>query len=275
MWIFNFLHTFQPQPIVFRLGPLTIYWYGLLIILAGLLGYWLTLKLTEAGPPEIQNLIFYLIIFGLIGARIYHVLCELPYYLRDPLAVLKVWQGGLGIFGAVIAGIIVLYFYGRRNKISFLWLADLIAPALILGQAIGRWGNWFNQELYGLPTNLPWGIPISLANRLVDWQSSQYFHPVFLYESIGCLIIFVILLCLHKVRLTKPEAWPSEIHGRIFALYLILYPLIRFSVEFLRINPQPIFFGLRLAQLVAVLMFVAGWVILIKSSRQKKITENL
>jgi len=266
--ILNFLHNFEPQP-VFRLGLLTIHWYGLLMVLAGISGFLLVFKLAkkyEVKKEIIEDIIFYSIIFGLIGARIYHILCEPIYYFHNPSEMIKFWHGGLGIYGALISGGIVLYIFAKKFKkkgenLSFLILADLFAPALILGQAIGRWGNWFNQELYGLPTNLPWGIPISLSNRLTGLESFQYFHPVFLYESVWNFLIFIILM----IMITRTHAKKS---GQIFAVYLILYSLGRFFIEFLRVNPQPIFLDLRLAQIVAILMFIIGFVILIKSQKR-------
>jgi len=258
MSFINFLHNYQPQRICFQLGLFNFYWYGLLIVTAIIIGFYLTLKLAEKKNIKKEasiDLFLYLIIFGFLGARIYHVLSEFSYYLANPLEILKVWQGGLGIFGTILAGLAVLFLYSRKAKISFLVLADLFTPALILGQAIGRWGNWFNQELYGKPTNLPWGIPIGLDNRLTGFENYQYFHPVFLYESIWNFLVFVVLIFLIK----KPRK-----SGLIFALYLILYSFGRFFIEFLKIDPQPIFLGLRLAQIVAILMLLVGLVILLK-----------
>ena len=263
-----FLHNFEPQS-VFRLGLLTIHWYGLLMVLAGILGFLLVLKLAkkyEVKKETIEDIVSYSVIFGLIGARIYHILCEPIYYFQNPSEMIKFWHGGLGIYGALISGGIVLYIFAKKLKkrgenLSFLILADLFAPALILGQAIGRWGNWFNQELYGVPTNLPWGIPISLSNRLAGLESFQYFHPVFLYESVWDFLIFIVLMIIiTRTTARKP--------GTIFAFYLILYSLGRFFIEFLRVNPQPIFLGLRLAQIMAILMFILGFVVLIKPQKR-------
>ncbi|MDD5625714.1 MAG: prolipoprotein diacylglyceryl transferase [Patescibacteria group bacterium] len=266
--ILSFLHSFEPQS-VFRLGLLNIHWYGLLMVLAGILGFLLVLKLAqkyEIKKEIIEDIVFYSVIFGLIGARIYHIFCEPVYYFNNPSEMIKFWHGGLGIYGALISGAIVLYIFAKKLKkggenLSFLNLADLFAPALILGQAIGRWGNWFNQELYGLPTNLPWGIPISLSNRAAGLELFQYFHPVFLYESVWDFLIFIVLIIIiTRTTARKP--------GAIFAVYLILYSIGRFFIEFLRVNPQPMFLDLRLAQIVAILMFIFGSIILIKTSKR-------
>ena len=185
MFLINFLHSYRPQPIFIRLGFWNIHWYGLLIALAIFLGLILIIKIAPKYKPHLQNIIFNIIIFGFIGARIYYIFNELPHYLANPLEVFKIWEGGLGIYGAVIGGGLALFLYARNQKLSFLFLTDLIAPVLILGQALGRWGNYFNQEIFGKPTNLPWGIPIDVANRPLKFLNFQYFHPCFFYEFIS------------------------------------------------------------------------------------------
>ncbi len=265
MFLFNFLHTYQPQPIILRLGVLNIYWYGLLIVLGILLAYFITVKLGKSQPggleirPLIQDLSFYLVIFGLIGARLYHLLSELPYYLKNPFDAFKIWLGGLGIYGAVIAGLIVILIYVKKHRLSFLFLADLIAPGLIIAQAVGRWGNYFNSEVFGWPTNLPWGIPIFLSHRPAEFLSAQYFHPCFLYESIWNFLIFLFLIFLRRAGLRRGEGKA----GKVVAFYLILYSFGRFWLEFLRIDSQPMLLGLRLAQIISILMFLVGLFILV------------
>src|SRR3990167_4879685 len=164
---------------------------------------------------RLPELAFGLVVSGLVGARLYHVLNEWSYYWAHPLRIFAVWNGGLAIHGALIAGLIFLWFYTKRQSTSYLpsdamhqalqagklpatsylfWLLDLLAPAVLLGQAIGRWGNYFNQELFGYPTSLPWSIPISLENRPLAFQTANYFHPTFLYESLWDLMGFVLLL---------------------------------------------------------------------------------
>src|SRR3989344_5032392 len=195
----NFLHNFLPEPILFQFGFIRVYWYGALMVLAILVGLTLALKLAKIKKivsDEVYNLGFYLIIFSLLGARIYSVFLDLPFYLKNPYEIIAVWHGGLAIHGAIIGGVLTLLIYSWRKKQSFWSWVDLFAVVLPLGQAIGRWGNYFNQELFGLPTNLPWGIPIALQNRPAQYLSSTYFHPTFLYESILNLINFSILLFL-------------------------------------------------------------------------------
>ena len=280
---FDFLHNFEPQPIILRLGFLNIYWYSCLIAFALLLGLMVLFKLAprfsaKGGSASggkikkqvLENLVFYLIIFGFLGARAYHVLADFPYYLKNPLDIFKVWQGGLGIYGVVVVGAIVLYLFSQKHKLKFLCLADLIAPSLIMGQAIGRWGNYFNQEIFGRPTNLPWGIPIQIANRPIEFLSAQYFHPCFLYESVWNFLIFLFLIFLIRSVAVRSVAIRLQQTGTIFAFYLILYSLGRFFIEFLRIDPQPVLLGLRLAQVVAIVLFVVGWIIIVKSKMKNQ-----
>ena len=263
----GFLHTYQPSSVLFKIGFWQIHWYGLLIVIAILLGIWLTIflakkkidpvKSRQAGVAKplfnrinIINLVFYLLIFGLLGARLFYVLLFPNYFFSHPLEILKIWQGGLGIFGAVFTGLLVIFFYARRHNLSYLCLLDLFAPALILGQAIGRWGNYFNQELYGLPTNLPWGIPIG----------NLYVHPCFLYESFWDLGVFLILLFLYK----------KKIPGLVFSFYLILYPLGRFFIEFLRVDFQPIILNLRLFQFVSLILIGTGLLLFFRCRARAK-----
>jgi len=260
MFLINFLHSYRPQPIFIRLGFWNIHWYGLLIALAIFLGLILIIKIAPKYKPHLQNIIFNIIIFGFIGARIYYIFNELPHYLANPLEVFKIWEGGLGIYGAVVGGGLALFLYARNQKLSFLFLTDLIAPVLILGQALGRWGNYFNQEIFGKPTNLPWGIPIDVANRPLKFLNFQYFHPCFLYESILSLFIFVFLFLLLKSQIKKTV--PCS--GMVFAWYLILYALVRFSLEFLRTDHEPVLLGLRLGQVFAVLAIIFGVSMLLK-----------
>jgi len=235
------------------------------------IGFFLTIKLSkkyQIDSEKIWQLAPYLIFFGFIGARVYHVLSEINYYFFHPLEVFYVWQGGLGIFGAIIAGILVLYFFSRKYQLSFWLLVDILTPALVLGEAIGRWGNWFNQENFGQPTNLAWGIPIDWQNRPIEYLSYEYFQPTFLYQSIWNLFLFLFLFFL-IIREPNSGKDKSFKRGYIFSFYLILYSIGRFLIEFLRINYQPMFLGLRLAQIITILMFIIGWLILISKGYLK------
>ena len=263
-----FLHTYQPSPVFLNLGFVQVYWYGFLIALSIVLGFLIFYKLAlKAGIKKnsIFDLVFWLVIWGLIGGRLYHILSEIGYYIQNPLQVFYVWNGGLGIYGALIAGILRIYFFARKqNNPPIGYLLDLLVPSLALGQAIGRWGNYFNQELYGQPSNLPWAIPISLANRLPGYENFIYFHPVFLYESLFCLALFIFLFFLTKKWALKTTPVSSLLShssrfsrpGRVFLLYIFLYSSWRFFIEFLRIDYQPMFLNLRLGQWVSLILII-------------------
>ena len=258
----NFLHTFHPSPILISLGPINIYWYGLFIVLGVLSALAVTIRLAKAygfATDLIIDLSFWLIISGVIGARLYAVALEWPYYSSHPWDILKVWQGGLAIQGAITVGLISLWLFSRNLKFSFFQWADYLAPALALGQVIGRWGNFFNQELYGYPTDLPWAISISPELRLTGYESFATFHPVFLYESLLNLVLLTILLLLRK----------KAPFGRLTAIYLIGYGVIRFFIEMFKIDPQPVFGSLRLAQLIAIIFILAGLYLVIKKPTSK------
>jgi len=255
--MFNFLHAFHPSPILASIGPINIYWYGFFIMLAVLAALTVAIylaKLHSIKKEAIIDLAFWLIVGGLIGARIYDVFLELPYFLANPLNIFKIWQGGLAIHGAIIGGLIALWLYAKKYQHNFWQLAAIIATSLPLAQAIGRWGNYFNQELFGYPTNLAWGIPIDLAHRPWQYLNYEYFHPTFLYESLGNLIIFIILFTLHikKVTTRLPDGQGYELR---VTSYLLLYSLLRFATEFIRLDATPAFLGPRLPQLVSLIIF--------------------
>lgn len=252
--MFNFLHTFNPSPVMAAIGPVNVYWYGFFILSAVLTALAVCLYLAKLHLIKADimiDLAFWLIIGGLLGARAYEVLLELPYFLANPSAIFKIWQGGLAIHGAIIGGLIALWRFVKKNNLNFPELAAIVITALPLGQAIGRWGNYFNQELFGYPTDLPWGLPIALANRPLTYLNAQYFHPAFLYESIGNFLIFIILFTLHYLIIKKNKTGHS-VHFLLLASYFLLYSSLRFSLEFIRLDPAPVLFGLRFPQLVSL-----------------------
>ncbi len=262
--MFNFFQTFEPSPVFLSLGFVNIYWYGLFIVLAVLSAFFLTLYLAKRygiNKDDIINLSFYLVVFGIIGARLYDVLLEWPYYSSNPLDILRLWKGGLAIHGGIIAGAIVLLFFVKKKKIKglknknfwedFVSMLFIITPGLALGQAIGRWGNYFNQELFGLPTELPWGISISVLNRPVEYISHNFFHPTFLYESLGSLIIFALLMILHQICFKKRKDC-LKIKVMTVASYLILSSILRFLLEFIRIDYSPEILSLRFPQIMSL-----------------------
>ena len=222
------------------LGPLFVRFYGIILMLGALAGAWLATREAKRRGYEseiVWDLLTYLLIGGIIGARLWHILTPPPssgitagWYLTHPLDALAIWKGGLGIPGAVIGGVIVLYFYCRRHNLNFLKWTDIAAPCLALGQAIGRWGNFFNQELYGAPTNLPWKISIDPDHRLADYLDVEYYHPLFLYEAIWNLANMLLLLWVSRRYADRLK------DGDIFLTYLIVYPIGRFFLDFLRLD---------------------------------------
>ena len=269
------------DPVAFRLPiiGLPIYWYGVIVVICILVGAFVTtIEARRRGenPDHIWNGLILVIIFGLIGARLYHVISSpqglmrgFDYYLQHPVEIFMIRQGGLGIFGAIAGGVLAVYIYARWQKLDFLTWVDIAAPGLALGQAIGRWGNFFNQELYGYPTTVPWGIPIDLRFRLPQFANlpeTTRFHPTFLYEALWSLAAFVILMYVARRfgdRLLK---------GDVFLLYCFLYPLGRFLVEFQR--PDAWMLGpLAAAQAISLLIMVAAVAILVYRHRRQPAAE--
>jgi len=270
----SLLHTYEPQAVLISFGSITIYWYGIFVVTgisaALVLTLWLAKRDGLTGDT-IFDLAFWLIINGIIGARLYDDLLQLPYYIESPGQIFKVWEGGLAIHGALIAGLITAWFFAKKRKISFWRLTAVITPGLTLGQAIGRWGNYFNQEIYGLPTTLPWGIPIELLNRPAQYITNHYFHPTFLYESLGCLLIGLILLA-YNVYIYKKNKIEKYYYILVVALYMILYSILRFSLEFIRLDETPVWFGLRAPQVISLIIIILSCLLLFFNhhARQEK-----
>ncbi len=262
--MFNFLHNFEPQPILFHWYFINIHWYGVFIVCAILVALRVASNLGKKiniKSEEIFDLAFYAIFFGLIGARFYAVFLDWEYYLEFPAKIIAVWEGGLAIHGAIIGGVLAAAIYCLKNKKPFWVLADLAAVGLPLAQAIGRWGNYFNQEVFGKPTDLPWGIPINFANRPLQYLSDRYFHPTFLYESILDLSNFILLYFIfRKIYSMGNEGLFFKIGeykislkpGFIFFVYLLNYGLIRLLMEFLRVDQTLMLGQVRLPILVSL-----------------------
>ncbi len=269
----NFLHTFQPTAIFFNLGPIAIHWYGLCLVIGMIAALGVTFYLARYyGIPRdtIFDLSFWLILGGLAGARLYDVCLELPYYIAHPWRIMAIWQGGLAIHGAIIAGLIIVWLFSRRENINFLKLSSLLVPGLAIGQAIGRWGNYFNQELFGQPTNLPWGIPIDILNRPAAYVADSYFHPTFLYESLGCLIIFFALFFLN-IRTIRRKQLSGLFYSWSLGLYMILYSVLRFSLESIKIDATPYVLGMRWPQIISLIIIIGAIsLISISYARPKK-----
>lgn len=243
----------SPGPIALQLGPFSIRWYGLLIATAVLLGT--SLAHREAirrgeDPDQLLNVIVLGVMAALVGARLYYVLFNWGYYGPRPFKILAVWEGGLAIHGGILGGALATAIYTVRKKLPMLIYIDIMAPPLVLGQAIGRWGNFFNQEAFGTPTNLPWKLYIEPYHRPPQLAAFEFFHPTFLYESLWDLGVFVVLYFLLRRRLEQSP-------GALSLCYLGLYSLGRFFVEGLRIDS--LMLGhLRAAQVVSLALVAAS-----------------
>ncbi len=239
------------DPVAFKVFGVEIMWYGVLISLGVLLGVLFALKECKRVGFKEDNLLDFLLIAipsAIVGARAYYVIFTWDYYRLNPSQIINIRNGGLAIHGALIAGIIVGILFCKKRKINVLQLLDIVIPSVALGQSIGRWGNFINQEAHGGPTNLPWGIVVN----------GQKVHPTFLYESIIDFIIFIFLIWYRKNKKTT--------HGQVLALYFILYSAGRFFVEGLRTDSL-MFIGMRVAQLVSLGSILAGtalWIYLKK-----------
>lgn len=243
------------DPVAVRLGTLEIRWYGILMAIAVALGTVLAYqeaKKRGIHPDHIVNLIIIGTPLSLIGARIYYVIFSWEYYIRHLGEIIKIWHGGLAFHGGIIVALITGLLYARWQRLKFWVLADIVAPSLILGQAIGRWGNFFNQEAYGYPTNLPWAMYIDGAYR----------HPTFLYESLWNLLIFLFLVWFRRR--------PGNIDGDVFLFYLAFYSLGRFFIESLRVDSLMLG-SLRAAQVFSVgAILITVWLYYFHHRKQQK-----
>lgn len=226
-----------------KIGPLTLNFYGLLIMLGVILAAVLSTyeaKRKKQNPDIILDSLTWIVLGGVIGARLWHIFTPpasmvaqgitTQYYLTHPLAAIAIWRGGLGIPGAVAGGALAFYLYAKKRGLKFGLWADIFAPGLALGQSIGRWGNFINQEVYGSPTDLPWAIEIDPQHRLPEFMAYETYHPLFLYESIFNFLNMVFLLWISRKFEDKLK------NGDVFLTYLVSYPIFRFLMEFLRLD---------------------------------------
>ncbi len=258
-----FAFQFQsPGPIIFEIGPIVVRWYGLLIATAVLLGVILSQYLAKrrrVNPDLLGDLAIWLVVTAIPSARLYYVAFQWQQYVQRPWwHMLAIWEGGIAIHGAIIGGTIATIIFARIKQVSFWQLLDLVAPSLILGQAIGRWGNFFNSEAFGKPTELPWKLFIAPRYRPLDLINYEYFHPTFLYESLWNLEIFALLLWLFFWGLKRNTRLKT---GTIAAVYLIGYSLGRVWIEWLRTDS--LMLGpLKVAQVVSLSAIALGFLIL-------------
>ena len=280
-----FLAQFQsPGPIIFQIGSFALRWYGLLIASAVLIGLTLSQYLAQrrnVNPDLLGDLAIWLVLFAIPSARIYYVLFEWQEYSQRPEDIIAIWKGGIAIHGAIIGGTLGTIIFARLKRTSFWQLLDLVVPSVILGQAIGRWGNFFNSEAFGRPTDLPWKLYIAPPYRPLGFLNNEYFHPTFLYESLWNLGVSILLLWIFFWGLKNRSRLKV---GTLPGVYLIAYSLGRVWIEGLRTDS--LMFGpLRIAQVIslsaiALGALILGWLYIVKrplpdvvspSQRQPKI----
>jgi len=246
----------SPGQSTVSLGPLTIHFYGLMLLASIAAAVWLLgVRYVRRGGN--WDLVFQIAVWGVlagvVGARLYHDVTSWNEVeqIHSWWAPFAVWKGGLGIYGGILFGVLAGGIVIRRAGESFIKMLDLVAPALLLAQAIGRWGNYFNQELFGKPTSLPWGIKIDLINRPRGYERFTTFHPTFFYEFLLTLIGVGLLILLERRFRFRPPA--------LFALYVAYYSLVRFFIELLRIDPAHHVAGLRINAWVSIFLFALSW----------------
>jgi phosphatidylglycerol:prolipoprotein diacylglycerol transferase len=269
------------MPDSIHIGSFTIHFYGIIIMIGVIAATYLAQREANRSGQDgnlVWDLLIWVLVAGIIGARIWHIFTPMPdlvkqgitpwFYLTHPLDAIAIWKGGLGIPGAVIGGVMALFLFARKKNLPFaLWL-DLLAAPLALGQAIGRWGNFFNQELYGAPTTLPWAIFIDPQHRYAGYETVAYYHPLFLYESLWNLANMALLLWLWR-------RYRAQLHsGDIFLIYLVVYPVGRFLLEFLRMDASQVA-GINANQAVMGVVAIFAIVILaVRHTRNRLLVDS-
>lgn len=256
----------SPSESVWHLGPVPLRAYALCILAGILVAIWLGNRrwIARGGAPGVVgDISIWAVPFGIVGARLYHVATDWEMYFSeggDPLEALQIWQGGLGIWGGIALGAVGAWIGARRRGVPLPALADALAPGIVLAQAIGRWGNWFNQELFGGPTDLPWAVEIDPQFRPEQFSDVETFHPTFLYESLWCIGVALVLIWAdRRFRMG---------HGRVFALYVALYTLGRVWIEYLRVDPAREILGLRFNVWTSILVFAGAVLYIVMSARR-------
>lgn len=254
------------NPIFLKIGNIVIYWYSIILLIAFIVGCFLILKeAKKQGIPKdkIEDFMFYTIPICLIGARIYYVLFEFDYYKNYPMDIFKVWEGGLAIHGGIIAGFLCLLYFTKKNKINILKMLDILVVSLILGQIIGRWGNFMNGEAYGPVTSLKFLQSIHLPQFIIDgmYIDGAYHHPTFLYESLWNLVGLIAMLIIRNTKINRL--------GLLTSIYFIWYGIGRLLIESLRTDSL-MFCNIKIAQAISILFILIGIGVLIYSLKREK-----
>ena len=250
------------NPVALKLGNLTVTWYAIFILSGIIVAYILINKESKKyniSSSFVSNLIFWCVIFGIIGARIYYVLFNLDYYMQDPIEIIKIWNGGLAIHGGIIAGIITLVVYCKKYKINILKMTDIACVGVIIAQAIGRWGNFFNGEAHGGIVSRAFLENLHLPNFIIEGMhiGKYYYAPTYLYESVLNVIGFILLIIIRKFEKTKL--------GNVTAVYLIWYGIVRFIIESMRTDSL-LLGSIKIAQLISIIMIIIGIIMLVVTS---------
>ncbi len=258
------------NPVLIKIGSLEIMWYSVLILLGAILGIVLLIKEGKKFNYDkdfIFNMAFWTIIFGFLGARIYYVIFNFSIYQDDFLSIFKIWEGGLAIHGGIIAGLITIVVYCKKYSTNYIKLLDMVVPSVLIAQAIGRWGNFFNSEAHGPVTTIENLQSFLIPEFIIDGMfiNGNYYHPTFFYESLWCLLGFIIVILIRKLKYIKC--------GQIIAFYLMWYSVGRFLIESLRTDSL-MFAGVKVAQMISILLFLTGLIITIILLRKSKF-ENL
>lgn len=251
--------------VAFNIFGFNVYYYSLCILLGVIVAY---ILITREGKKQgltkefTSDLIFYTLIIGILGARVYYCVFNLDYYLANPSEILKIYNGGLAIHGGVIAGLIFVYFYTKKKNVSFIKILDIVAPAVIIAQSFGRWGNFFNQEAHGEITTYQNLKNMHIPEFIINGMhiEGKYYYPTFFFESIWCLIGFIILMIARRNKNLRK--------GFQIGFYFIWYGIGRFFIEALRTDSL-MFFGLKIAQIVSLIGIIIG-IIIIVTNRNKK-----
>jgi phosphatidylglycerol:prolipoprotein diacylglycerol transferase len=257
--------------VLFTIGPITIYWYSVTMLLAVIIGIILATRESKKHAMEsfMADLITYVLIFGIIGARLYYVIFNFDNYKHNLLSILKIWEGGIAIYGALIGGFIAIVYLAKKRGQSIIKTTDIIVPGLILAQSIGRWGNFFNGEAHGTIVTLEFLKSLHIPNFIIEgmYINGSYYHPTFLYESIWCLLGFIFLIILRKI--TKRRK------GIMTFSYFIWYGIGRLFIEGLRTDS--LYLGnYRISQIVSIILIIVGIIgIIISAVKGNKDERNL
>ncbi len=265
------------NPIAFSFSNFEVRWYGIIIAIALLLGIliaYFVAKYRGQKVDEAINFAPFAVIFGVIGARLLHVIVNWSYYSENLSYIFQLRRGGLAIQGVMLGGILALLVFCKIRKLNFWLWADIFAPALVFGQALGRWGNFFNQEAFGLPTSQPWGIFIDPINRPLVYSNADYFHPTFFYEFVANLVLCGLLLLLHRMYKKRPDKFPD---GLILCAYLGIYAIYRSIIEAYRVDSS-FFLGIKVVHILDGITVIAVLIMvnyLVKKFRITKMQEEM